>query len=1822
MRKRRVLALLLALSLVVSGNGMTVLAAEQGADMPVFNEADTVDEVPADIVDDEEENTSGVTEDTTEDEETEDTSDGAETPEEGEEPDGDDKTAEEENPENPDNPGQEGDGQDGDQNSTEDGDGQEGDQNPAEDGDPDGDQSDTEDGDNDGQVEEPDAEEQEPAADAEEPSVSENDVDETKEPEEEPEEKTGEIRMMTFTDASGLKITFDANAAEENAEKVTIVDGVLTGIDESVEGVVDLRKVSFTEIGESAFEGRVKVTYVMLPKSVTRIGKNGFFGCTNLKGISILSGLTTIDEGAFQDCERLTQLAVPNSVVSIGANAFKGDRRLFMVNMASADYSKLTTIGDSAFEGCSALEFFCSDDDYNLPDSLTTIGAGAFKNCSSVVEVDMPDGITSLGESAYQGCVGIQKAEISGGLVTISGRAFADCSNLIELEFSTEVRGTYTTIESLAFENCRKLVSVELPQNVTGVKANAFQGCTALQRIYIKFNNAVLEDSAFPNANAGLCILGEEDSAAHDYATRNGGLRFIAIDAKKRLDYYTYTKNVTDPTGKIVLTVTKEISVTAKDINTITNKDGVAPYDKGVKAGTECFVMINWGQYMNILRLVPGSLRCNGEEIDYDKNRRVYYFEMPNGGAAITAEFEYIDATNIVPGDESTIDGRLSSDVNYDYERKIAYMQEGQSAKFYLTNSAENKTTRIPASKIKYRVEKNSTKGVISVDAEGEVKALKEGTAIVEAVVNTNGGEVIKYVTIVVKKASAIDHIRVQLDENKYKSLTVDKDGDDIIGVSLPTDVLVSGEYEFDIEANAFKEDDDEEMKVAFTWASSDAKVAKVKKASTAAGSSENRIIIPKGADGEATITITATDKEKRKTTKKFVVSVQNYAPRLTASKVTVNPKQERGTTTIGIIDAYGHQVVNDDSKKKVQAYIDGSPANGFIFDFVGRNDASGVSTYKISATPLVQKTYNVKLGIYVKVGTEPKLYETPLTIVVKESEPKPTVSFDKKAEKINLFLANDGVEIQPVIGKLGDAVVSAYRLEPLTESTHANYKDDVLFTENFQIDAKTGTITQKAADLKKNSKGKPVLTGNLVLKFEGYGDLEKKCKITIPTKTVAPSYVLERTTDTFGSGFKEKQTVDLLLLDKKTKKPIEWDEGFKDGLEPDNTSTFPFAEAALVSVREKVDGVNKECVAVRVTIPGNPAGSGKLVMRIRNSKWAEGKEFKYTYNIKIDGKSSKLSLKKATITLNANYPERSEAFEIVSNHRNEVITGEQDFEAQSTAKNAAEYQKLNIVCKDGAGSVSLKNEATDIKAGSYRFVHKYKNTEGKENKVTLTVKVNKATPTVTLKGTNAFNLRAMDGDKYVEVSEMTVTVKNLPDNPKYLETETTEPEQPDIGDGDNQGGSGDGTGGGDNQGGSGDGTGDGDNQGGSGDGTGDGGNQGGSGDGTGDGGNQGGSGDGTGDSGNQSGSGDDSGSQPQQPVSVLAVPMAEPTRKINEEFYRLDVDATRDSLEITTKKYEDLNVKEFFDFQWVEDENGAGGKFRITLKQAMDVKTYTLRMTPTFSNMKDGRKNVIRTAKPVSFKIKVFNSAISSVKLSAKGKMNLLDRRPENVAPEDFEYTEKNGIRYTPKVANLTDTLKEVRLLTDDYPSIGDYGDETKLSTLFEARITEDKKSFYIVPKEDAELEKGKTYKVYVWLLMDGYKFGADTGNGIYTSTPIKVTTAEILPKVKTDQTTANLFLSSKAYEATFIVKKSDEKAVGSIADIAFGEKDEKANDSFEVKGETQEDGSLKVHLKLKNGVTYGCNTTNKIKMYIKFTGQGTNTAGTPITMSVKINK
>lgn len=1734
MRKRRVLALLLALSLVVSGNGMTVLAAEQGSDMPVLaSQEETADTENRE--ERSEEDASDGTEDSSDEEK--DPSAEGENPSAGEE-----KPSEEEIPETPDEsdendpsvPGAD-DGQGDDQSS---------------DGEQSEDQTPTED--------EEDAEQdEEPVEDIQDPTVSENDVDEIEEPEEAPEEKTGEVRMMSFTDDAGLRITFDANAAEENAEKVTITDdGVLTGIDDSVEGVVDLREKTIKAVGENAFQSKTKITYVMLPKTVETLGAGAFEDCTALKGVSIPSRLATIGDRAFKGCTSLTQMALPNSVISIGESAFNGDARLFMLHMRSAEYSKLQTIGESAFYGCSSLEFFCSDDSYNLPVSLTTIGKSAFENCTNLSVVDMSrDKITSLGEGAYKGCTGIREVTLSSALTTISVEAFANCSGLQRITFGNARNDLTTEIAGSAFLNCTGLSSVFLPEQVQKVCSNAFGGCSELRRVEVDSGRTMLEANALPNENKadGMCIVGKKQSMAKTYAD-DASIPFIAKDDSAE-KYYTYrgllTGYGTDTATKITMIVSTSKD-SAKDINTIENGAGK---EKGVTAGTPCYIIFKNNGIQ--AELVKGSVKCNGEAASYKDG--FYMFNMPVGGATITAEFKSNGEVVTVDGDETTIEGRLSAEADYDAKENTGYLKVGQSAKFYLTNSKTGSVGRIPASKVTYIVTPNSERGVVDVFSDGTVKALKEGTASVMASVTTTAREngtnkvVSKFVTIVVEK-SGINHISMRVEEDGLDSYF--KLNQEERNISIATEKLTRP-YTFEINAVAFSsEDDDGEMETAFTWTTSDQSVAKLAKTSTPAGNGKNTVTVPVKADGEATITVTATNADKTKVTQKFVVSAQTYTPRLTASKITVNPNQILGATELGIISAYNKAA--DKTDVKILDAATKTDYGDFKLTYNSKKSTDAVSVYNVEARDGLKET-TYKVLVQTKVEGFP--YQVPLTITVKSSLPNPTVSFDRKQEKLNLFYAHSDIEFIPVINKLGkDDQVVKFELEPLSKAGDRNYEDDVKFIENFGIDESTGVIKQKRADLLCNKSNRPVVSGYLVLSFKDYKEkATKKYKITIPTQTTAPTYALDRTSDTFWTRCKETQTVNLRLLDKKTKKPILWDADFK--LDRGMQSTCDAARAKLVEVTEKVDGVEQSVVGIQVTVDPNP-GRGRLSMILTNTKWAAGKSFTYNYDVKTDNNPAKLKLQKTTITLNANYPEKAEELKLVSNQYDTRIEGEQKFVGQPTAKNAEIYKKLRVTCKNGDGTVSFANiaDAKDVPAGSYKYLYTYVDANNKENRITLTVRVVRTAPTVTLRGTNAFNLQAWtkedDKVKYIETSEMTVTAKNLPDAPKYLESpvEPEEPGQPENPDGsgqpdqpENPGGS--------------DGSGQPETPGGS---------------------------EGT----------DQPGGDP--------APAAEPAQQLNPEYYAFDEEATFNSIEFATKGFE--NPKEYFKFEWVEGEKAAEGKIRISLQKDMPVKTYSLKMTPTYKNA----SNTIQTARPVTFSIRIYSGDIK-VRLGAKGKINLLNRAA----------VQNNGIQYTPVFTNLKDTVKEVRLLDASDNVQGSYDDPNRISKQFTAVIAEDGKSFYVVPIEGQELENRKSYALRVWIKTTGYNFPGAAGGGIYVPGAVKINTAEVLPKVTTDETAVDLFLSNKTYEAEFTVKKADVNSIGTIKSIAFGEKDEKARDSFDIQGVTSEkDGSLKVTLKLKNGVSYGCNSTNRITMYIQFEGQGTNTAGTPINMSVKINK
>jgi hypothetical protein len=127
-----------------------------------------------------------------------------------------------------------------------------------------------------------------------------------------------------------------------------------------------------------------------------------FFGCrpawatqTNHNGYIIDDTTHLI---VYFDGNYATDLIIPSDfdgikVNGIGDGAFSG-KQITSVTLGSG----ITTIGKSAFAGCTALKSVI------LPAGMTSIGVAAFNNCTALTKISLPSDLVSIGDQAFQFC--------------------------------------------------------------------------------------------------------------------------------------------------------------------------------------------------------------------------------------------------------------------------------------------------------------------------------------------------------------------------------------------------------------------------------------------------------------------------------------------------------------------------------------------------------------------------------------------------------------------------------------------------------------------------------------------------------------------------------------------------------------------------------------------------------------------------------------------------------------------------------------------------------------------------------------------------------------------------------------------------------------------------------------------------------------------------------------------------------------------------------------------------------------------------------------------------------------------------------------------------------------------------------------------------------------------------------------------------------------------------------------------------------------------------------------------------------------------------
>ena len=246
-------------------------------------------------------------------------------------------------------------------------------------------------------------------------------------------EKTKEELKEAFIDEWGVKYSKDGRKLLEVPGELSgaysvkegtriICDCAFFGCDSLSEIVIPS---SVTSIGKDAFSRCDSLSEIVIPSSVTSIGDHAFFGCDSLSEIVIPSSVTSIGDYAFSGCSSLKYISIPKSVIGLNGNPFvkwKGKLECLSPNFVYEDDilfnkdksriisfrnqniesyvipSSVTSIGDWAFSYCDSLS------EIVIPSSVTSIGDWAFSNCDSLSEIVIPSSVTSIGDSAFTNC--------------------------------------------------------------------------------------------------------------------------------------------------------------------------------------------------------------------------------------------------------------------------------------------------------------------------------------------------------------------------------------------------------------------------------------------------------------------------------------------------------------------------------------------------------------------------------------------------------------------------------------------------------------------------------------------------------------------------------------------------------------------------------------------------------------------------------------------------------------------------------------------------------------------------------------------------------------------------------------------------------------------------------------------------------------------------------------------------------------------------------------------------------------------------------------------------------------------------------------------------------------------------------------------------------------------------------------------------------------------------------------------------------------------------------------------------------------------------
>ncbi|MDR0871876.1 MAG: leucine-rich repeat protein [Prevotellaceae bacterium] len=350
---------------------------------------------------------------------------------------------------------------------------------------------------------------------------------------------------LTISGTGNMADFWDSSAGEApwysvrtNIQTVTIQNGV-------------------ANIGNRAFHDCINLrTINNIPPSVTIIGRQSFFNCTNpnFTAITIPATINEIEGEAFLNCSNLKTVTLENGNSQLNFTSFyysgteyaRGSKydwfsgcpvqTLHLGRNLSANYwvfndikttlqsltigNTVTSVPNTSFQSSIKLKTVTIQDGttilvfsgntnnpcfYNCP--IETLYLGRNLNCPgysnapfmsniSLKNLTIGNSVTSIPTYLFYECSGLQSLTLGNSITSIEARAFSGCINLTSaLNFPNSL----TTIGDYAFYGCENVPSVFIPASVATIANSAFINCKKLKTVTIQDGTTILVFSGNTN---------------------------------------------------------------------------------------------------------------------------------------------------------------------------------------------------------------------------------------------------------------------------------------------------------------------------------------------------------------------------------------------------------------------------------------------------------------------------------------------------------------------------------------------------------------------------------------------------------------------------------------------------------------------------------------------------------------------------------------------------------------------------------------------------------------------------------------------------------------------------------------------------------------------------------------------------------------------------------------------------------------------------------------------------------------------------------------------------------------------------------------------------------------------------------------------------------------------------------------------------------------------------------------------------------------------------------------------------------------------------